>query len=171
MGIRNKRAGSNYEREGVDLHKRYFKDVATTRACNRARDGEGIDLCNTHELELGRFPLDLQYKTAATTTIPYPHILEEMKGNHKVTFHRRTRKSEGGIFKVKGKYAITTEKTYELFLQHIYAIQLLRIKNPELVESLEKDFNLQLLNCPQQVQTDYQAYLKSLEKKPRKKKP
>ena len=165
MGNRNKQAGSSYELDGVKLHNRYFRYVKTTRSCNRARDGEGIDLCNEDELSVGRLPLDLQYKTASGTTVPYPKILEEMKGTNKVIHHQRTRKGgTSGRFMVKGQYAIMEEKTYELFLQHVYAIQLIRIKNPELVEQLEKEFRLALLNCPQQVWPSYQDYLKSLQK-------
>lgn len=151
MANRNKTAGSDYERDGVKHHSRYFKDVKTTRLCNRARDGEGIDLCNEHELEVGRLPIDLQYKTASGTTIPYPHILEEMGGTHKVIHHQRTRKSEMGRFMVKGQYAIMEDKTYDMFLQHVYAIQLLRLKHPELVEQIEQQYKLNLLNCPQQI--------------------
>jgi hypothetical protein len=153
MANRNKRAGSNHERDEVTAHKRYFKDVATTRLCNRSRDNCGIDICNQDEFLHGRLPIDISCKSAVL--IPaFPKLLDEMgspEGNIKVILYRRTRKSEGGKFMVKGEYAITDRAGYEQFLQHVYAIQILRKKLPEIIAELEKNYDLNLLNIPQQV--------------------
>ena len=153
MANRNKRAGSNHERDEVTAHKRYFKYIGTCRFFNRARDNSGIDLCNQDEFLYGRLPIDISCKSAVLIP-PFPKLLDEMgspNGNIKVVLYRRTKKSDGGKFMVKGEYAITDRDGYERFLQHIYAIQILRKKLPEVIEELEKNYGLNLLNIPQQV--------------------
>lgn len=151
-GVRNKRAGSQHERDEVLRHKKYFHNVATTRACNRKRDGDGIDVCNQDEYEVGRLPLDISCKSSTKAALSYVKLIEEMAaGRIKVILHRRTKKSEGGRFMTKGEYAIMEREGYEQFLQHVYAIQILRKKLPEVIEELEKNYDLKLLDVPKQI--------------------
>jgi hypothetical protein len=76
-----------------------------------------------------------------------------------VVLHRRTKKPAinrktglpGVNFVAKGEYAIMNREGYEVFLQHIYAIQKLRQINPLLIETLEKDLGFKLLDIVKQV--------------------
>ena len=155
LAKRNKTAGSNHERDEVNRHKRYFHNVVTTRLANLSRDGDGIDLCNEHEDKFGRLPIETSCKTAVSS-IPYMALLEAMDGpGIRVIQFRKTGKSEEGRFMVKGEYSIMYREGYEQFLQHVYAIQVLRLRQPELIQKLEEEFKLQLLDVPQQIQTAY----------------
>jgi hypothetical protein len=155
LAKRNKQAGSTHERDEVNRHKRYFSDVVTTRYANQARDGDGIDLCNQHEDKFGRLPFEVSCKTSIGS-IPYMSILEGMDGpGTRIVQFRKTGKSEEGRFMVKGEYTMMYRQGYEQFLQHVYAIQVLRLRQPELIQKLEEEFKLQLLDVPQQIQIEY----------------
>lgn len=161
-GKRNREAGHQYEKDEVREHSRYFLDLATTRACNRFRDSCGIDIARKNEEQLGRLPLDISCKSATVASVPYIKYLEKMDSDPSripVVLHRRTKrpaivkrtKKPGVNFITQGEYALTTRKGYERFLQHVYAVQLLRIKNPGLIEALEKEYNLELLAIQKQI--------------------
>lgn len=152
-GKRNREAGHNFEREGAKNYSKYFHDVVTTRSCNRARDGDGIDLCSLNELENGRLPLDISYKSYAKAGIPYVKILSKIPpGRIKVLHHRYTKKSKTGTnFITQGEYVIMEEPGYNVFLQHVYAIQILRELAPEAVKVLENMYGLKLLNFTHQL--------------------
>jgi hypothetical protein len=156
---RNKRAGSDHEREEMNRYGRYFHDLATSRYTNQHRDGCGIDLCNKNELKHGRFPIEVSCKTAVKS-VPFQGILASMQGDGiRVLHFKRTAKPEGGSnFMTQGEYVIMYREGYEQFLQHMYAVQLLRNTHPELITALEKKFDLQLLNVPQQVHLQKPIY-------------
>src|SRR4051812_22493755 len=148
-GKRNRSAGHNYERDEVIAHRKYFKFVATTRSCNRDRDNKGIDLANPNEIEVGRFPIDASLKTSYQSRIDYAKLLDEMESSPnriKAIFHRRTRKSDGGKFMVKGEYVVLERKGYEVFLQHLFAIQLMKEEYPEFFNVLTNLYGLNLLD-------------------------
>lgn len=155
---RNKRAGSNHEREEVNRYGRYFHNVASTRSCNQHRDGCGIDICNQDEATFGRLPIEVSCKTSVSS-IPFQKLLHEMDGEGiRVVHFKKTQKSKEGVFIAKGEYAIMYREGYEQFLQHVYVIQVLRNTHPELIHALEKKFDLQLLNVPQQVHLQKPVY-------------
>lgn len=155
LARRNKQAGSEHEREEMNRYKRYFHDVVTTRFANQSRDGDGIDLCNEREDKFGRLPIEASCKTSVGS-IPYIAILKGLEApGIKVVHFKKMGKSEEGKFMPKGEYAIMYRQGYEQFLQHVYAIQLLRLRQPELIQKLEEEFHLQLLDVPQQIQTTY----------------
>jgi hypothetical protein len=156
---RNKKAGSDHEREEMNRYGRYFHNVATTRYANQHRDGCGIDLCNTDEETYGRFPFEVSCKTSVGS-VSFQRILHEIIGDGiRILHYKRTARSEGeGRFMTKGEYAIMYRTAYEQLLQHVYAIQVLRNTHPELITAMEKKFDLQLLNVPQQVHLQKPTY-------------
>lgn len=155
---RNKQAGTKHEQEEASRHYRYFHNLGTSRFVNQHRDGCGIDLCNKDEGTYGRFPIDTSCKTTASS-VPFVTILADMEGIGTRVLHvKKTVKSEGGKFMVKGEYSIMYREGYEMFLQHVYAIQVLRNTHPELIQALEKKFDLELLNVPQQVHLQKPIY-------------
>ena len=107
-GARNKRAGSLLETQIVKQFKEIgFKYCATSRACNKVRDGEKVDLCNIDESKYGRLPYNIQAKTLSKPA-PYGKILDEMpKGEQiNVLIHKQTKKDKAGRFQHRGTYAI-----------------------------------------------------------------
>lgn len=169
QATRNKWAGSNHERDEVRRYRKYFHDVETTRLCNRARDGQGIDLCSQDEGNNGRLPFDISCKCTVSGSLPHVKLFVKMrtimrKGKDgkpksvvvdddriKIIHHRHTRKSEEGRFITKGEYVVMESDGYELFLQHVYAIQVLRELSPEAVAVLENTYGLKLLNFTHQL--------------------
>lgn len=160
-GKRNRSAGHQFEKDEVKRHSKYFKNLATTRACNRSRDACGIDVCIEDESKDGRLPIDISCKSSTSASIPYIKYLEKMgsEGRIGVVLHRRTQRPEfntrtkkpGVNFVTKGEYAIMERSSYEQFLQHVYAIQVLRKKLPEVIAELEKNYDLTLLDVPKQI--------------------
>lgn len=161
-GKRNRSAGHNFEKDEVKRHSRFFKNIATTRACNRSRDACGIDICTQDELRDGRLPIDISCKSSTTASIPYIKYLEKMATTHDrigVVLHRHTvkpaidkRTGKPGVnFVTKGEYAIMHREDYEKLLEHVYAIQVLQKKMPELIAELEKNYGLNLLNVHDQI--------------------
>lgn len=152
-GKRNRSAGHNFEKDEVKRHSKYFTNIGTTRLYNRSRDACGIDICSADELIHGRLPLDISCKSSTSASVPYIKFLEKMNtppDRIGVVLHRRTQKATTN-FITKGEYAIMTLSDYEKFLQHMYAIQILRQKLPEVIAELEKNYGLNLLNVPQQI--------------------
>jgi hypothetical protein len=98
MSNRNREAGHSFER---DCAKRFreigFTNVQCSRAVNRARDAQKVDLANEDESVYGRFPFNVQCKN--TTTLNYVSVLKQMPltaNVPNVIFHKLTKKSEGG---------------------------------------------------------------------------
>lgn len=155
-GKRNKRAGHDYERDEVNAHKKFFPHLVSTRLANRARDGQGIDICTLDESVHGRFPFDIQCKSVSNTTVCYPELLERIPdGRIKVVLHQRTGRAPGKtIFRVKGRYAILERKGYEVLLGHVAAIQEVWKTHPELLEAVEKKLNVSLIRVPEQTKSE-----------------
>jgi len=168
-GKRNKWAGSNHERDEVKRYRKYFHDVETTRLCNRDRDGQGIDLCSADEDQNGRLPFDVSCKCSVTASLPHVPLFIKMRTKYvrgkngklkavivpddriKIIHHRHTVKSEEGKFMTKGEYVIMESDGYEQFLQHVYAVQVLRELAPDAVKVLENLYGLKLLNFTHQL--------------------
>jgi hypothetical protein len=107
-GKRNRNAGHAWERECVDLFSAEgFEELCTSRAENRHRDNEKVDITRKNEIVNGRFEYNAQCKTC-TKAIPYPKLLAEMPQGEEVNviLHKQTEKSEKGRFITRGKYAI-----------------------------------------------------------------
>jgi hypothetical protein len=112
-GNRNRIAGHNLERDTVAMFKDAgFPNVMTSRACNRVRDAEGIDLAHADEIKFGRFPYNVQCKNYCSG-LKYWDLLENMARVtnvinvviHKFT-KKKTDKSGNTAFHPVGRYAI-----------------------------------------------------------------
>ena len=118
-GRRNRQAGHNWEREGVQDFLPYYPNVQTSRLVSRARDNEKIDLAHADELKNGRFPYNCQYKSYSTA-LRYYQLLSEIPkipGIPNVIMHKQTRKSTTGKkFMTLDKFAIMTT---EDFFKHV----------------------------------------------------
>jgi hypothetical protein len=81
MSKRNNRtAGHKWETDvAKDIRKAGYPFAITTRAGNRRRDAEGIDLCNSDEAENGRMVDDIQLKD--TTCIQWKLLLDLEKAD------------------------------------------------------------------------------------------
>lgn len=107
-GKRNKQAGNAHEVQVVKKLKEVgYKHVATSRACNKIRDGEKVDVCNTDESKYGRLPFNFQCKTLSKPA-PYGKILDEMPEGDEINvlIHKQTKKDKAGRFQHRGTYAI-----------------------------------------------------------------
>lgn len=155
-GKRNRKAGHGFEITTTKKYRRFFHDVVTTRSCNRARDNQGIDICSQDEEKNGRLPFDVSCKSYSTASIPYVKILSKIPpGRIKVLHHRYTKKAKDGVnFVTQGEYVIMEETGYDQFLQHVYAIQVLRDLAPDAIKVLENTFGLKLLNFTHQLPKD-----------------
>ncbi len=127
---RNTVVGHSYERELVTIFKEIgFVDVATSRACNRTRDAQKIDLVNTDESVQGRLPYNVQAK-CMVGAIPYQKILGEIPvtpGLINVVLHKKTEKAKtGSKFLVKEKYAFMYQHD---FFQMVKQLEDLKAEN------------------------------------------
>jgi hypothetical protein len=107
-GKRNRNAGHAWERECVDILTEVgFEGLCTSRAENRNRDNEKVDVVRKNEIVNGRFEFNVQAKTS-TKAIAYPKLLAEMPVGEEtnVILHKQTEKSEKGRFIARGRYAI-----------------------------------------------------------------
>lgn len=119
IGKRNRTTGKKYEILCINLFKNIgFKDVVSTRAANRLRDGEGIDITNRDELKFGRFPYNVQCKNT-TDHVKYHHVLQRMpvlKGVVNVILHKFTsnkgKDNTSGMFVTQGFYAIMKKQDF-----------------------------------------------------------
>lgn len=133
MASRNRSAGHNYEKDIARILRDIgFQYTVTSRSENRSRDGQKVDLCNKDELVNGRLPYNVQCKSAAKS-LKYIELLAEMPDcsantNINVVLHRKTAKSKGGKFMVKGEYAILSQKDF-LFLVEL--VEVLTRNNPK----------------------------------------
>lgn len=150
-GKRNRSAGHGYEREEVFHHKKFFPYVGTTRQFNRARDGDGIDICNSDESVYGRLVLDLSCKTSISP-IPYIKLFRTKMPQHpsriRVILHQHCEKSNGGKFMVKSTYTILEREGYEKLLACAVALNHIRSQNPGIIEKLESIMGVSLLDIP-----------------------
>lgn len=110
LARRNSSAGKRYEVVCIRILRAIgFPHLHSTRAVNRHRDGEGIDISNINEAENGRFPYNIQCKNVSGH-VKYHDLLAKIpviKGIINVVLHKftdndnRTRK-----FIPQGFYAI-----------------------------------------------------------------
>ncbi len=106
---RNRSAGHAFEKTtAIALREAGFVHVVTSRAENRTRDNEGIDLINHDELKNGRLPYNIQCKNSISK-IDYCGILGNMPQDTDATnviLHKFTEKRGKSGFHPKGHYAI-----------------------------------------------------------------
>lgn len=128
-GKRNRAAGHQWETESAQKFRIAFPAVATSRACNRTRDAQKVDLAHPDEIKYGRFPYNVQCK-AYTGSIPYLNLIREMPKDSdaiNVIFHRYMVKKKTRFFNA-GEFAILNVvdfhkmarigKAYELLNAH-----------------------------------------------------
>jgi len=124
MSNRNRDAGHSFERACVKRLKEIgFEFAASSRAVNRSRDAQKIDIANEDELVNGRFPYNIQCKN--TTKLNYEQILKELPitpGVPNVVLHKRTEKS-GTNFMTKGTFCFMHA---EDFLEMVSTIENLK---------------------------------------------
>src|SRR5690554_1100805 len=109
---RNRDAGHKWERDCAKMLREIgYEDVRTSRECNRLRDAQKVDLCNSDEDTNGRLPYNIQCKTLSSSA-QYSKLLRELDENNKnkdiinVVFHKMTQKSSSGRFLPVGEYAL-----------------------------------------------------------------
>jgi len=98
MANRNRTAGHKFERDVVNYLKDIgFQDAVTSRMESKAMDDAGVDLCNTPGFHI---------QCKCTSPNPnYHELLKKMPDDEiRAIFHRKTVKSSGGKFMVKGEY-------------------------------------------------------------------
>jgi hypothetical protein len=130
------------------LRENGYPHASTTRASNRARDGEGIDVCNKDEYLHGRMQDDIQLKD--TTCIDWKLLLDlekkdtGKKKRRKVLIVKlgKTRKDAKRIH--FGKFAVMFDRDYYQLLR-IYNAAREYFKNPE-GTSKEHNAYLTLIN-------------------------
>lgn len=106
-GKRNRNAGHSWERELVQEFLPFYPGVATSRAVNRYRDAQKIDLAYPDEHTMGRFPYNVQAKSYSKPIL-YPKLLSEIQADPdaiNVIAHKQTERS-GERFMTRGKFAI-----------------------------------------------------------------
>lgn len=107
-GKRNRTAGSNWERDLVQLFRSIgFPYVVTTRSESRSRDAQKIDLINKDEFNHGRLPYNVQAKNVKGH-LKYAKVLGELpkdKGVINVVLHKQTEKKNNRFVTVD-KFAI-----------------------------------------------------------------
>jgi hypothetical protein len=125
-GKRNRSAGHGYEVELAKRFRRFFPDIITSRAGNRSRDAQGIDLVNRDEHLNGRLPLNVQAKNVLLGKLQYQRVLDKMpreKGIINVIYHNATKKS-GTKFMKQGEYVFMSSEDFELMLETYLATNL-----------------------------------------------
>lgn len=126
MATRNRRAGHNYERDVAKaLQDHGFEHVVTSRSENRSRDGQKVDLCHKDEYKNQRLRYNIQCKSAAER-VNYTQLLAEMPDERpfiNVVLHRKTSKSKGGKFMVKGEYAILTQEDFLMLIGDLQKLE------------------------------------------------
>lgn len=116
---RNRSEGHRWERLIVQMlcNSGVYPHAVTCRSTNRARDAQGIDICNKDESIHGRMQDDIQVKTTVDTPA-FAELLatiresDPMGSRTPVVFWRKTGKSAQGKFMVKGHFAITYIEDY-----------------------------------------------------------
>lgn len=115
---RNRDAGHKWERDCAKMLREIgYEDVRTSRECNRLRDAQKVDLCNSDEDTNGRLPYNIQCKTLSSSA-QYSKLLRELDENNKdksvinVVFHKMTQKSTSGRFLPVGEYALLNLKDF-----------------------------------------------------------
>jgi len=128
---RNRTAGHAYELKTIKKLKPIFPHAASSRSCNRARDGEKVDIVNYDEFANGRIPVNVQCKDV-TGAVKYHSLLKELPTNPgviNVVFHNY-RVKKGTKFYTAGEFAIThVEDFVELLRCKEELLQLKQLRN------------------------------------------
>lgn len=149
MATRNQVAGSKWERLIAQLLRNtgLYPHASTTRSCNRARDGQGIDLCNRDEASHGRMKDDIQAKTTSATPNIESILLgikehDTMDERMPVIFWRKTGKESAGWnkgkFMEKGQFAACFLEDYINLLKCRAAAEILLPHKQELIDAVRK---------------------------------
>lgn len=124
-GKRNRTAGHTYERNCAEsLRLAGFTFVVTSRAENRTRDGEKVDLCNSNELKNGRLPYNIQCKNTSVP-IKYHQLLAEMPsdtGQINVVFHKQTKRI-GRNFHPVAHYAVLKQDDFIKLIAELHTLK------------------------------------------------
>lgn len=147
MAKRNNRsAGHGWERDIARLlRENGYPAVSTTRACNRSRDAEGIDFCNTDESVYGRMEDDIQAKD--TTKIEWQLLLDLEKRD-------KGKKKRRKVLLVKlGKTKDLTNRVHQgkfavMFLRDY--LDLLRIYNASKIQWRAHEYEPDMLSNAQE---------------------
>lgn len=126
MSNRNREAGHSFERACAKRFREIgFPKVGCSRALNRSRDAQKVDLVNEDEYEVGRLPYNVQCKNAVS--LHYDKVLKELPlnpGIRNVVLHKKTKRA-GDKFMPQGTFAYLHA---EDFFQMIEEIQTLKAK-------------------------------------------
>lgn len=129
MSNRNREAGHSFERDCV---KRFvavgFPNVKTSRAVNRSRDAQKIDLANEDESVQGRLPFNVQCKNTSST-LAYEAILASMPKTKEINviLHKRTKRA-GTKFMVSGQYAFMHLEDFFKLVEEVETLKKLLCK-------------------------------------------
>lgn len=134
-GRRNKNAGNALEQMIVRELKAIYPDIATSRLCNRYRDGQKVDLCNKDESIHGRLPYNIQCKntSAGVNYLQLHGIMPDTPNVGNVIVHNYTLRKDlaggGSRFETAGMFAIMQyrdmqrllayRRGFEILLEHI----------------------------------------------------
>lgn len=136
---RNINAGHDFEQAVASDLKVIYPNIATSRACNRVRDGEKVDLVNKDELKHGRLPYNFQLKNVCGgvnylgihVTMPrdLPHVHNVVLHNYtikKTTSTGKTQFVTAGTFAIMNykdlRYLLKIRKAYEILSDRIDAL-------------------------------------------------
>jgi hypothetical protein len=129
MSNRNRSVGHSWERDTVKLLREIFPNIATSRACNRLRDSQKVDLVNADESVHGRLPYNFQCK-CLTGNVDLEKLLKELPVIPQITnviLHRKTKKivtkSKKAIFKVTGEYVYMDFEAFVNILRTLKTLQ------------------------------------------------
>lgn len=112
-GSRNRTTGHKKE---VQLAERFrqvgFPNCKTSRACNRFRDSQKIDLAYDNEAVQGRMPYNVQSKDVVTIN-PFEVYEQIPKDEEIINILAITkRKKSGSKFMTQGKYVMMSEEDF-----------------------------------------------------------
>lgn len=138
-GKRNLSAGKSFEQMLVRELTTIYPDIATSRACNRHRDNQKVDLCNKNEPKNGRLPYNIQCKntTGGVNYLQLHGLMpQDTPGIGNIIVHNYTLRKDlangESRFETAGVFAIMQyrdmqrllayRRGYELLLEHIDAL-------------------------------------------------
>lgn len=146
-GKRNRAAGHQWERDTVQKFRVIFPNVTTSRACNRVRDAEKVDLSHPDEVKFGRFPYNVQCKSCLGS-VPYLKLLNEMPRDNQamnVVFHRQTvRSRKGERILNAGELAVLKTDDFIELVKAKKAFELLNTAFEYLPSDIQKDLDKEL---------------------------
>lgn len=126
MSKRNRTAGHKKEQELAEKFRQVgYPDVKTSRACNRYRDSQKIDLAYDNESVQGQFPFNVQSKDV--TTLNVFKTFEEIPNQQDIVNILAVTKREkrGSKFMKTGEYVMMKESD---FFDLLHQLQILKHK-------------------------------------------